>query len=186
MTRTGPGHDAKRATVAALPVNRLVRFAMVTFFPRVGALPGVAELAIDEKIAAFRRESTLLMWAGVAGGALLFQLTPVLTLRRPVLASWLSPDDLDAHAHKLSGHRIYLVRQAMFLLKMVGGMFWAGSDPIRASIDLPSYGRDPGTRRVERDVVVAPFRPRVPAPSLVALGRIERERGRVPKPRGHA
>jgi hypothetical protein len=159
---------------------------MVALFPREEPLPGVADLDLDSKIAAFRRESAPLLWLGVVAGAILFQLAPVATLRRPVLASWLSPDDLDAHAHKLAGHPMYLVRQVMFLLKMMGGIFWAQSDVLRASIALPAYGADPGTRRLERHVALPTFPPYQAAPSLVALGRQERDRGRRPSSRGHA
>jgi hypothetical protein len=166
-------------------VTRLVRFAMVALFPRVEPLPGVADLDLDAKIAMFRRESTFLIWLGVVAGAALFQVAPVATLGRPVLAMWLSPDDLDAHAHKLASHPAYLVRQAMFLLKMMGGIFWAQSNDVRGFVNLPSYGQDPGTRRLEKDIVPAPPTPRAPVASLVTLGRRERERGRVPTSRGH-
>jgi hypothetical protein len=152
---------------------------MVSLFPREEPLPGVEDLDLDAKIAVFRRESAPLLWLGIVAGAVLFQLTPILTVRRPLLASWLSPENLDAHAHKLAGHSLYEVRQLLFLLKMVGGMFWAQSDVVRASVHLPAYGADPGTRRVERQVRLPAFPPYEAAPSLVSLGRRERERGRV-------
>jgi hypothetical protein len=167
-------------------VNRLVRFAMVALFPREEPLPGVEDLDLDAKIAAFRRESAPLLWLGVVGGAILFQVAPLVTLRKPLLASWLSAEDLDRHAFRLAGHPFYLVRQLMFLLKMMGGIFWAQSDIVRASIHLPAYGADPGTRRVERHVALPEFPPYEPAPLLLALGRHERERGRGSTPRGHA
>src|SRR5262245_9011070 len=92
-------------------VNELVRFALVAFYPREGDLPGLAELGVDEKIVALRRESTLLFWFGIVAAAAFFQVTPILTVRRPWPAVFLTEDQLDEHAHKIASHPIYLVRQ---------------------------------------------------------------------------
>ncbi len=63
-------------------MNDLVRFALTAFFPRVGELPGLAELDIDRKVAKLRREATWLVWFGIVVAALIFQFTPILTVRR--------------------------------------------------------------------------------------------------------
>jgi hypothetical protein len=160
-------------------VNELVRFALVAFFPRVDDVPGLAELGVDEKIAALRRDSTRLFWFGIVGAAVFFQLTPILTVRRPVLAAWLDPDQLDAHAHGIASHPAYLVRQIVVLLKLTAGLFWGESPEIRARIQLRPYGADPGTRRLEPHVARPPLPgPRAPHGDLVALGRRESARGR--------
>jgi hypothetical protein len=159
-------------------VNELVRFAMTAYFPRVDDLPGLAELGVEEKIARLRRESTSLLWLGVASAAVFFQLSPLLTIRRPVPATWLSPEDLDRHAHALATHRVYVVRQITSLLKLVAGMFWGQSPEIRALLGLPPYPDDPGTRRIEEVVPAQKFPERAPATNLVTLGRKEKERGR--------
>jgi hypothetical protein len=159
-------------------VNELVRFALVAFFPRVDDLPGLAELGVDEKIAALRRESTFLFWFGIVAAAVFFQLTPVLTVRRLVPAVLLSPEQLDEHAHKLASFPVYVIRQLIVLLKMMGGLFWGESPEIRAFLHLPAYGDDPGTRRLTADMPALVPGPRAPVPALVQLGRRERERGR--------
>jgi hypothetical protein len=162
-------------------VNELVRFALVAFFPRVDDLPGLAELGVDEKIVALRRESTFLFWLGIVAAAVFFQLTPVLTVRRPLLAVFLSEEQLDAHADKLATFPVYLVRQLIVLLKLMAGIFWGESPEIRAFLHLPAYGSDPGTRRIASDASdMAPLvpAPRAPIASLVQLGRREEERGR--------
>lgn len=160
-------------------MNDLVRFALVAFFPRVDDLPGLAELGVDDKIAALRRESTWLFWIGVVGAAFFFQIAPVLTVRRPLPAAWLDDVELDAHAHALGTHRVYAIRQIAVLLKLVAGMFWAESKEIRAFLALPPYGPSPGTRRTEREVKSAELAPRAPVEVLVTLGRREREIGRL-------
>jgi hypothetical protein len=159
-------------------VNELVRFALVAFFPREGDLPGLAELGVEEKIAALRRDSTRLFWTGIVAAAVFFQISPILTVRRPWPAVLLTPEQLDAHAHALATHRVYLLRQIIVLLKLMGGVFWGQSPEIRAFLHLPAYGDDPGTRRLEASVLRPPFPPRAPVPALVTLGRREEERGR--------
>jgi hypothetical protein len=159
-------------------VNELVRFALVAYFPRVGDLPGLAELGVDEKIVTLRRESTLFFWTGLVAASLFFQLTPLLTVRRPWPAVLLPADQLDEHAHKLSTHRVYLIRQILVLLKLVAGMFWGQSPEVRAFLGLPAYAEDPGTRRTEPLVARPVLALRAPVEPLVKLGRREHERGR--------
>jgi hypothetical protein len=159
-------------------VENLVRFALVALFPRVDDWPGLAELGVDDKIAALHRDATWLFWIGLVGAAIFFQLSPLLTLRKPLLAVWLTPDELDAHAYALGTHRSYLVRQIVMLLKLMGGLFWAESPEIRTALQLPAYPVDPGTRRIEPMITRARATSRHPVPQLVTLGRRERERGR--------
>lgn len=160
------------------PVNDLVRFALVAYFPREGDLPGLAEMDVDTKIAALRRESTWIFWVGLVGAALFFQVTPLLTLRLPYIAWWLDEEQLDEHAHKLASYPSYLVRQILVLLKLVGGMFWGQSDEVRRALSLPAYPADPGTRRTEAVVPRPALGPREPSEALVLLGRREEARGR--------
>jgi hypothetical protein len=160
-------------------VNELVRFAMVAFYPRVGDMPGLAELGVEEKIARLRRESTLLFWTGVVAAAVFFHLSPILTVRRLGPAGLLSEVELDAHANRLATHPSYFVRQIVVLLKLMAGVFWGESPEIRAKMNLPAYGRDPATRRLEARVAPpAVVTPRAPGPALVALGKREVEKGR--------
>ncbi|MEO5728595.1 MAG: hypothetical protein ABIV93_16475 [Byssovorax sp.] len=169
---------AARVVPTVRRVNDLVRFAMVAFFPRMDDLPGLAELDVDAKIADFRRESTWLMWTGVVAAALVFQLAPILTLRRPWLAVSLTPEELDLHAHQLSSHPFYELRQLIVLLKLTGGMMWGQSPEVRAFLDLPAYPADPGTRRTEAFIARTEIGERAPVEALVQLGRREVARGR--------
>ena len=159
-------------------MNEIVRFALVAFFPRVDDLPGLAELGVDEKIAALRRESTLLFWTGIVAAAVFFQLSPILTVHRPWPAVLLSEEQLDAHAQKLATYPVYLIRQLIVLLKLMAGVFWGQSPEVRAFLHLPAYGADPGTRRVEATIARPISSTRAPAESLVQLGRREGARGR--------
>lgn len=161
-------------------VNDLVRFAMVAFFPRVDDLPGLAELDVDAKIVELRRETTWLLWVGVVAAAVVFQLAPILTVRRPWPAVLLTPEELDLHAHRLSSHPSYLLRQIIVLLKLTGGILWGQSPEVRALLELPAYPADPGTRRTELMVVPEPLAARAPVEALVQLGRREVALGRDP------
>lgn len=159
-------------------MNDLVRFALVAYFPREGELPGLAELGVDDKLATLRRETTPLFWLGLVLAALFFQLSPLLTVRRPWPAVWLSEEQLDRHASLLSAHPVYLVRQILTLLKLVGGLFWGQSPEIRAALALSAYPDDPATRRTEALVARPVVGVRAPAEVLVQLGRREEARGR--------
>jgi hypothetical protein len=159
-------------------MNELVKMAMVALYPRTATLPGLAELDIDDKVAALRRESTLLFWTGIVFASIVFQLSPILTVRRPWPAAFLSEDELDRHAHGLATHPFYFLRQLINLLKIMGGALWGASPEVRASIHLPAYGVDPKTRRlgiVKSSTLVVP---RAPVDALVELGRVELARGR--------
>lgn len=159
-------------------MNDLVCFALAAFFPREGDLPGLAELGLSEQVRALRRDSTPLFWLGLVGAALFFQLSPILTVRRPWPAVFLSEEQLDAHAHGLATMRIYVLRQIVVLLKLVGGMFWGQSPEIRRAIALPPYEADPGTRRTEAFIPRVKPAERAPAPVLVQIGRRDEEKGR--------
>jgi hypothetical protein len=162
-------------------VNELVRFALVAFYPRVDDLPGLAELGVDDKIATLRRESTGLFWLGIVAAALFFQLSPILTVRRPWPAVFLTEDQLDEHANRLATTPVYLVRQLIVLLKLTAGIFWGQSPELRAFVHLPAYGEDPGTRRLGASVSPPVPPARAPVEALVQLGRREQERGRGPR-----
>lgn len=159
--------------------NSLVRFALVALFPRDGDLPGLEDLDLDAKIDKLRRETTRLFWTGLVAAAIFFQITPIVTVRRPWLAVMLTPDELDEHANKIASSNVYLIRQIIVLIKLIGGAFWGQSDQVRAFLHLPAYPEDPGTRRTEKMVARPRELPREPSPKLVPLGRREEERGRV-------
>jgi len=162
-----------------LRVNEFVRFALSAYYPRTDDLPGLADLGVDEKIAAFRRESTTIFWIGIVAAAVFFQISPLLTLKRPWLATWLTPEELDKHAHSLTSHPVYLFRQMPMMLKLIGGIFWAQSPEIRSFVNLPPYPEDPGTRRTE--AVIPRFVPpprEITSETLIELGRKERGLGR--------
>ena len=57
------------------------------------------------------------------------------------------PIELIAHAHALATHPVYVIRQLIVLLKLMGGVFWGESPEVRAFLHLPAYPADPGTRR---------------------------------------
>ncbi len=160
-------------------MNEWVRFALVAFYPRVDDLPGLAELGVEDKIAALRRESTLLFWTGIVAAAVFFQLSPIVTLGIPLPAVWLTEDQLDRHAYKLATFPVYVIRQLVVLLKLMAGVFWGESKEIRAFIHLPAYGADPGTRQLGPGLPPPLVEPhRAPTEGLVQLGRREEAQGR--------
>ncbi len=125
----------------------LVRAAIVMLYPRVGDLPGAEDCDIDAFLERFRRETTGLMWLGVVLGAIVFQLTPIVTVFVPLPASLLPSELAIRHAERISTSNVYLLRQAIFLVKLVAGMVWGGHPRVRERFALPALPPDPGTWR---------------------------------------
>jgi len=125
----------------------LVRSAIVALYPSGGALPGAAECGIDESLARFRREAPTLLWVGAVAGALVFHLSPLFTVFVPLPAFLLPAGLLDKHASRIAGTRVYLLKQAIFLVKLVAGLCWGAHPEVRRRLALPPLPADPGTWR---------------------------------------
>lgn len=125
----------------------LIRRAICALYPGSERLPPVAALDLDAFIERVRRESSPLFWTGVLLGALVFTLSPILTIGVPLPSVWLGKEALDRHADRVTSHRWYLIRQPVFLVKMVGGLAWGQHAKVRALNNLPAYPPDPGTWR---------------------------------------
>lgn len=120
--------------------------SLVAFFPsseRPDAMPGVETLDVDAFVARYAEESAPLMWIGVVLGAVVFTVTPVFTVYRPLPSFWLSRELLDRHTDRLASHPVYLLRQMVFLLKMVGGICWGQHPLVRERLALAPYPEDP-------------------------------------------
>ncbi len=126
----------------------LVRSAIVLLYPRTGHLPGAEDCDLDAFLERYRRETTRLVWFGVVLGAVVFHLTPVLTVRVPLPAFALSPRLADKHAHAISTTEVYLLRQAIFLVKLAAGLAWGQDAEVRKRLALPPLQADPGTWRI--------------------------------------
>jgi hypothetical protein len=126
----------------------LVRSALCDLMPRTEALPGVVDTDVTAFLRAMRRESTGLYWLGVVIGAVVYALTPLLTVGWPLPARLLPARVRDLHAQRVVSSDVYLVRQAVFLLRLSAGMCWGMHPSVRARFALPAYPPDPGTVRV--------------------------------------
>ncbi len=125
----------------------LIRAALLILYPRTDALPGLADTRLDDFLRQFRREAPGLMWVGVFAGALLFHLTPLFTVGVPLPAFWLPRALADRHATRITQSNVYLVRQAVFLVKLVGGLAW-GTDPeVRQRLGLTALPPEPSRWR---------------------------------------
>lgn len=116
-------------------------------YPRTDDWPGAEDCELDAFLERFRKESTALMWLGVVLGAIVFHLTPILTVRRPLPAFLLSPELGDRHAHAISSIDVYLIRQSIFLVKLPGGLVWGMHPSVRERFALRALEGDPGTFR---------------------------------------
>lgn len=121
---------------------------MCALYPGSETLPAVADLDVDGYLDRFRKDAVFPLRAGIVLAALIFALTPIITLGIPLPSFLLPRRLLDKHAHKVVGHSFYLVRQPVFILKMVAGMCWGEHPKVRECFHLAPYPADPRTRRM--------------------------------------
>ncbi|MFK7928623.1 MAG: hypothetical protein AB8H79_10580 [Myxococcota bacterium] len=116
------------------PARGLVRHSLAALYPRVGGTAGVDETGIDSFLDRLYAEAPPLIWWGLVAASLAYQCSPVLTVYRPLPAAWLRPIMADTHADRACRTRVYVLRQACFLLKTFGGMCWGADPEVRKSI----------------------------------------------------
>ncbi len=126
----------------------LIKFAMRTLMPRTEALPGIEDTELDAFLRRMRADAEPLYWLGLVVGALVFVLSPLLTVGVPLPAFWLPRALLDQHADRLLSHRVYLLRQAVFLVRLSAGLCWGADPVVRSRLALSPYAPDKGTFRV--------------------------------------
>jgi len=125
----------------------LTRHAMCAMMPRSSGLPGLADTDVDGYLRQLRREGAPLFRVGLWMGALIFALTPVLTLGIPLPSFILSRTQLELHASRIVDTDRYLLRQAVFLVRLNAGMCWGADANVRSHFNLKPYPTDPGTFR---------------------------------------
>ena len=125
----------------------LIKFAMLTMMPRSNRLPGIVDTDVDGFLRRMRVDAEPVYWLGLVVGAIVFALAPLVTVGVPLPAFWLPRRLLDRHAERLVSHPIYLLRQAVFLVRLSAGMCWGADPAVRARFALAPYGPDPGTFR---------------------------------------
>ncbi len=128
-------------------VRSLTRYAMELCLPSGGPLKGVGETDVDGFFDQVASDVPLLLQAGVVAASAMIVVTPVLTLGIPAPVFVLPERLRDEHVHRLSTHRIYMVRQLTTVLKMAAGMQWGRDADIRESVGAGDLGPDPGTWR---------------------------------------
>ncbi len=118
---------------------------MCALYPRTDAFPGMEDTDVSGFLRRYRRESTTLMWLGLVLGTFVFVWTPFLTVYLPLPSFLLPRGLLDRHASRITYTRFYLLRQAIFLVKLAAGLCWGADPAVRARIALAPYPADPGT-----------------------------------------
>lgn len=130
-------------------VKALLRHAMSALFPRTEKWPGVKDTGVDEFLTKFLNEAPLMVRGGAYLGAIAFMMAPLITIGIPLPSFLLTASALDRHAIKVASHPFYLLRQAVFVVKVIAGLCWAAHPSIRKELNLPAYDPDPGTWRTE-------------------------------------
>jgi hypothetical protein len=129
-------------------VIALIRSAMCDLMPRTAALPGVADTGVTEFLLELRRDARTTFWLGLVLGAIVYALSPVLTLGIPLPAFVLSARLRELHAQRIVSSRLYWVRQAVSLVRLSAGLCWGRDPTVRHAFALPPYPPDPGGYRI--------------------------------------
>jgi hypothetical protein len=120
---------------------------MCDLMPRTAGLPGIADTNVTGFLRRMQRESSRVYWTALVLGALVYALTPLLTVGVPLPVFALSPRLRMVHAERAPRLGIYLLRQAIMLVRLNAGMCW-GADPwVRSRFALAAYPEDPGSYR---------------------------------------
>jgi hypothetical protein len=125
----------------------IVKFAMCTMMPRSDTLPGIGDTDVDGFLRRMKREADPLYWLGLVVGGIVFMLSPLLTVYLPLPAFFLPKALLARHSDRILSHRIYVLRQAVFLVRLSAGMCWGADEKVRSLFALAPYLPDPGTFR---------------------------------------
>ncbi|MCO4759975.1 MAG: hypothetical protein KC502_00605 [Myxococcales bacterium] len=136
----------------------LLKWVLAALFPSVDGLIGLDSANLSAPLQRLSKEATLTFRLGLYLSAFAFIFSPIVTLGWPLPALWLGRSALDRHARAMAGHRWYLMRQAMLMLKTVGGAIWGADPAVRGQLGYAPYGHDPGTFRSDHrvDVVSQP------------------------------
>ncbi|TNE86415.1 MAG: hypothetical protein EP330_21990 [Deltaproteobacteria bacterium] len=121
----------------------LLRTAMLPLMPSGEGIPGLDPDQLDAYLRRFRAEVNGTTQLGVIVAAIVFVISPIFTIKVPLPSFLLSESLLDRHADKLCNSPLYLVKQAIFLLKMYAGFAWGIQDDVREALALPAYPEDP-------------------------------------------
>lgn len=140
---TGPGFGATPGPV----IHWLITHAMKALYPRTEGLPGIEDTDVSGFLVRYQRDSTALMWLGLLAGTAMFVWSPLVTVFLPVPSFLLPRSLLDAHAQRVTSSSIYLLRQAIFLVKLAAGLCWGAHPEVRARFAMAPYPDDPGSWR---------------------------------------
>ncbi len=123
----------------------LVKFAMCAMMPRSESLPGIADTDIDGFLRRMKKDADPLYWLGLVVGGIVFAISPLLTVYVPLPAFVLPRSLLERHCERILSSPIYVLRQAVFLVRLSAGMCWGADDKVRACFALAPMAPDPGT-----------------------------------------
>lgn len=125
----------------------LIKSAMCAMMPRSEGLPGIEDTDLDGFLRRMKHDADWLYWLGLVAGAVVFAITPILTVYVPLPAFLLGKGLREKHADRILSTRIYLLRQAVYLVRLSAGMCWGADPKVRERFALPAYGPDPRTFR---------------------------------------
>ena len=125
----------------------LIAWVPAALFPSTDGMPGLDQIDTRPKLDRVLADAPFVFRVGLYGAAMLFLVSPILTVYLPLPAFLLPRKWLDKHAYRLSTHPIYVVRQSTLLIKSVGALMWGADGSVRERLGMVPLPEDPGTWR---------------------------------------
>jgi len=162
--------DRRRSDPVEHTMYRIIAFAMCALLPSIDGLPGLTPRSSRHHARRLLTETSPLFRLGVVAGSLLFVLSPLITVGVPLPAFLLPRTLLDRHANRAASHRIYWVRQAMFLVKAAAALQWGADAEARRAVGMDPYPEQPDTWLGDGELPEGLLAAATPAGLLVEAG----------------
>jgi len=121
----------------------LVAKTLHMIFPGTERVPGLDPERGLPFLRTFCAQSPATMRLALHVSAFAFLITTPLTVRSLRPAHRLAPAVAARHTTACAEHRIYLLRQAVLMLKTTGGFCWGADPEVRRSLGVAAYPADP-------------------------------------------
>ncbi|MAE28577.1 MAG: hypothetical protein QF599_10335 [Planctomycetota bacterium] len=112
-------------------------------FPGTTDVPGLCRERALPFLAMFHDQSPRTLRLALHASAIAFVMATPLTVGALRPALLLAPEVLARHTEACAGHRVYLLRQALLMLKTAGGFCWGADQAVRSSMSVAGYKPDP-------------------------------------------
>ena len=126
-------------------MRAILRFVMNATMPAYDDMPGNKDTKIDAFLDEFAANAAPIIRLGFYAAAVVYVISPIITLKVPLPAFLLSSEKQVLHMEKYSESRNVIMAQLWMLQKMISALCWGMDDAVRAYFGYQPFEGDPGT-----------------------------------------